>query len=53
MKKAYYNGLHDGEFFLCGKSYDVVLITNHNFKVLDENGVGRWVSKVNKFFLLL
>lgn len=53
MKQAYYNGHHDGEFFKCGKKYEVIALADYKFKVLDENGVGRWVSKVNKFFLLL
>lgn len=51
--RALYNGHHDGEFFKCGVKYPVIAIADYNYKVLDENGVGRWISKVNKYFLLL
>lgn len=52
MRKALYNGKHSGDFFTNGVKYDVVLVSNYAYKVVDNLGIQRWISKVNKYFLL-
>lgn len=49
---ATYKGIHSGDYFTNGEQYKVTKMALHQFKIIDNLWIERWIQKSNKFFTL-